>query len=439
MSNNTIKKVAVFGSGTMGLGIAGICANAGCEVLILDLKKETCDQALSKLTSGRSPVIQDPAILENISTGSFEDDMHKISECQWICEAVLEDVKIKRDVFLQAEKFRSDGSIISSNTSGIPLRDIYTDMPSRLQQDIAVTHFFNPVHVMRLVELVPGDNTRPEVITTLADFLGNTLGKGVVYAKDTVNFIGNRIGCMWVLAGLKLGERAIIENGLTIEKIDALLGEPIGLPATGLYGLTDLIGIDVMFSVAKNLGINLPENDFCRKFIQFSPHIQSMYERGQLGRKTGGGFYKLTRHDDGEKSMEIFDFASSEWRAQNPATLSEEENTLQSLFQGKSESAKFIQDLMASTLCYTADLIPEIADDIVNVDRAMRWGFAWAKGPFELIDELGAHTLIDLVNQHDMSMPNMLKVLIDSDESTFYRNQNTEFLNCNGEWESVPQ
>ena len=298
-----IKNVAVLGCGTMGLGIAAVCANAGCKVLLLDMTKEACDSALPKLLTGRSPVIEDKLLLDNISTGSFDQDMHLLSECQWICEAVIESVSIKREVFLNAEKYRSDGSIISTNTSGIPLRDIYTDMPDRLQQDIAVTHFFNPVHIMTLVEIVPGDNTRPEVITTLADFLGKTLGKGVVYAKDTVNFIGNRIGCMWINAGVHMAEKAIMKGDLTIEEVDALLGEPIGLPPTGLYALTDLIGIDVMYNVNKNMDENLPENDFSRQFVALPPSIQAMYERGQLGRKTGGGFYKLNRHEDGSKSM----------------------------------------------------------------------------------------------------------------------------------------
>ena len=436
---NNINKVAVFGCGTMGLGIAAVCANAGCEVVLLDMSKEDCDNALPKLLAGRSPVVEDKAILARIETGSFENDMGQIADCQWICEAIIENVAIKREIFAKAETFRSDGSIISTNTSGIPLRNIYSGMPERLQQDIAVTHFFNPPHVMKLVELVPGTRTGPGIITSLADFMGNRLGKGVVYAKDTVNFIGNRIGCMWINAGLTLAEKAIKEEGLTIEMVDALLGEPVGLPPTGLYALADLIGIDVMVNVNRNLDENLPENDFSRRFIGLTESVQGMYDRGQLGRKTGGGFYKLIRHDDGSKSMEIFDLVSEQWRPQQQVELPTDQQSFAALFASHSPGGRLVQDIMASTLCYAADLVPEIADDIVNIDRAMRWGFAWQRGPFELIDEIGAHTLIDLVNEHEMSMPAMLQVMIDAGETSFYRNDGREFLTINGDWAEVPE
>ncbi|WP_423910304.1 3-hydroxyacyl-CoA dehydrogenase NAD-binding domain-containing protein [Candidatus Spongiihabitans sp.] len=442
-----IERVAVLGSGTMGTGIAGICANAGFEVLLLDLEKASCDTAVSKikaarLTAGRSSMIENHALLDKITTGSFEHDLDKIADCQWICEAIIEDVNIKREIFMRIEALRSDRSIISTNTSGIPLRDIYAGMPMRLQKDIAVTHFFNPVHIMKLVELVAGENTQPEVIATLADFLGKShgksLGKGVVYAKDTVNFIGNRIGCMWMLAGLQLAEKAITEQGLSIETVDALMSDPMGFPATGLYGLIDLVGLDVILNVAKNLEVNLPANDFGRKFIHFTDNIRAMVERGQLGRKTGGGFYQLIRHNDGSKTMQVFDIQKQQWRVAEEVELPEHERTLSGLFESDSANARFVKDVMATTLCYSADLVPEIADDIINVDRAMRWGFAWQRGPFELIDELGAQCLIKRVNAHGLAMPKMLQVLIDAGQSTFYRNHGSEFLTTAGNWERVP-
>ena len=173
-----INRVAVLGAGTMGSGIAGVCANAGCEVLLLDLEQTACEKARDKLVAGRSPVVQEAALLDNIKVGSFETDLARIANYDWICEVIVEDLEIKRQMFSRVEVLRSDGSIITTNTSGIPLRDIYADMPQRLQQDIAVTHFFNPVHIMKLVELIPGEHTRPEIIDTLADFLGNRLGQG---------------------------------------------------------------------------------------------------------------------------------------------------------------------------------------------------------------------------------------------------------------------
>ncbi len=421
----------------MGFGIAGVCANAGCQVLLLDLEKSASEKAKEKLVAGRSPVISDETVLERISTGSFDADLQKIKDCDWICEVVVENVEIKRELFKKVEAVRGEGSIISTNTSGIPLRDIYQGMPERLQQDIAVTHFFNPVHIMKLVELVPGEKTRPEVISTLADFLGQTLNKGVVYAKDTVNFIGNRIGCMWMLSGLHIAEESMAKDDLTIESIDALMSEPVGLPATGLYGLVDLIGLDVMFNVGKNLETNLPDNDAGRAYTNFTKSVQTIFDRGQLGRKTGGGFYKLTRHDDGSKTMEVFDLQNDQWRAAEKPMLSEKDSSLESLYGGESANARFVTDIMTMTLSYSAELVPEIADDIVNVDRAMRWGFGWKKGPFELIDQIGADRVMETIASKGLPIPRMLNLLKQSDSTSFYRDEGKEYFGTDGEWHPV--
>ena len=429
-----IKQVAVLGAGVMGSGIAGVCASANLKVLLLDVEKSACDAAKEKLVAGRSPALADAALLAHITTGSFAEDLDKIAECQWICEAIVENLDIKRDLFSRVEAVRADGSIVTTNTSGIPLRDIYAGMPQRLQQDIAVTHFFNPAHLMKLVELVPGQHTRNETLATLTDFLAARLGKGVVHAKDTVNFIGNRIGCFWLLAGLHLAEKAMREDGLNIETVDALISAPLGLPATGLYGLIDLIGLDVMHNVGKNLAANLPADDAGRKFVAFTNHVQRLHDRGQLGRKTGGGFYQLTRHDDGSKSMQVFDLDGDSWRAAEKVSLAETEQTLAGLFAGNSANCRFVQDLLVTTLCYAADRVPEIANDIINVDRAMRWGFNWQHGPFEMIDQLGADRLIALLEKTKTPLPNMLRVLQTSNEKSFYRNGN-EYLTTEGKWE----
>jgi len=296
--SEAIHKVGVIGAGTMGAGIAGLCAATGVDVILLDLQTETAQKAIDRLTSGKRPAItEDQAKL--ITAGSLESDLKSLEGCDWICEAVVEDLKIKRDLFaklepirkdgsiLTTEPIRKDGSILTTNTSGIPLNEIYTDMPERMQKDIAVTHFFNPVHLMRLVELVPGSKTDPAVISRLAEFMSGPLGKGVVYAKDTVNFIGNRIGCNWMLSGL----HKAASSGLSMETADALMSKPVGLPPTGLYGLIDLIGLDVMDFVAKNLEKNLPANDAGREFLTMPPAELTMLKNGQLGRKTGGGFF----------------------------------------------------------------------------------------------------------------------------------------------------
>lgn len=433
---NQIKSIAVLGAGTMGLGIAGICANAGCKVLLVDLEKATCDAAREKLVAGRSPIITDLGKLDNISTASF-DDLELLRGYDWICEAVVENIDIKRDLFKRVEAVRAEGSIITSNTSGIPLKDIYAGMPARLQQDIAVTHFFNPVHIMKLVELVPGASTKPEVITMLADFLGKTLGKGVVYAKDSVNFIGNRIGCMWMLSGLHLAEQAMAEDGISIETVDALMSAPVGLPPTGLYGLVDLIGLDVMYNVGRNLEINLPADDLGRKYVNFTNSVQKLYDRGQLGRKTGGGFYKLTRPDDGSKTMLVFDLQKDDWRVAESISLDADQHSLGALYANDNASSRLVRNIMTTTLFYSADLVAEIADDIVNIDRAMRWGFNWKKGPFELIDALGAEKLAAEISHMGLKMPTILKQLIDSGKSAFYSDDGQQYFGIDGRWHSM--
>jgi 3-hydroxyacyl-CoA dehydrogenase len=285
-----IDSVAVLGGGTMGCGIAGACAEAGCSVLLLDVSYEAAQKALDRIVNGRPPAIDTPEAAERIELGSF-DDLSKIAGYDWICEAVIEDLDTKRALFERLEPLRKEGSVVSTNTSGIPLRSITEGMPERLRRDVAVTHFFNPVKVMKLMELVPDADTTRDAVDALAEFCGQRLGKGVVHAKDTVNFIGNRIGCYWMLAGLHKA-RAALEQGLSMEQVDALMGAPVGLPSTGLYGLIDLIGLDIMDFVAKNLDRNLPADDAGRAWLEFPSAEREMMARGQLGRKAGGGFYR---------------------------------------------------------------------------------------------------------------------------------------------------
>ena len=432
----TINEVAVIGAGTMGAGIAGVCAAAGYPVVLLDLIEGAASQAVERLSSGKRPVLTaEQAAL--ISCGSLGQDLETIADCDWICEVIVEKLEPKRELYQRIEPIRKPGSIVSSNTSGIPLKDLTDGMPDSLRRDIAITHFFNPVHVMKLLELVPGEDTSDDVITTLAEFCGKKLGKGAVYAKDTVNFIGNRIGCFWILSGLHIGEKAL-RNGLTTESIDALMSEPMGFPSTGLYGLCDLIGLDIMESVAKNLAANLPEDDIGHQYTAFPAAEQAMFDQGQLGRKTGGGFYKLLRHDDGSKTMQIFDLVTEQWRDAQPVTLADSQQDCAELLFGDSNESQFAWEIMSLTLAYAADLVPEIADDIVNVDRAMRWGFNWARGPFEMIDQLGPTRFMDKLQAENRPVPKMLAVLASASDEQFYRNDGTEYLGVDGQYHPVP-
>ncbi len=431
-----IESVAVLGGGTMGTGIAGLCAENDRHVLLLDVDKGTAEKALERIVSGRPPALDTPEKAANIELGTFDDDLDKIVGYDWVCEAVIEDLETKRRLMERLEPLRREGSVVSTSTSGIPLRSITEGMPERLRRDIAVTHFFNPVKVMRLMELVPGEDTDTDVIDALSAFCGGVLGKGVVHAKDTVNFIGNRIGCYWMLMGLHRAREAL-EEGLSMETVDALMSAPVGLPPTGLYGLIDLIGLDVMDLVGKNLAVNLPAGDMGVDFTALPEAEHAMLERGQLGRKSGGGFYRVTKLDDGTKLKEVFDLEAGDWRDAEDAVLDAAHQSLDALFADDAEG-RFLWHVMGGTLAYAADLIPEIADDVVNIDRAMRWGFAWKQGPFEMLDALGPERVARRFEAEGLHVPKMLVVLRESGGDAFYREDGAEFLGLDGQYHATP-
>jgi 3-hydroxyacyl-CoA dehydrogenase len=421
----------------MGLGIAAASADAGADVLLLDVTQAAAAASLERMRTIRPPAFETPEAVNRIKIGSFDDDLSKIADYDWICEAIIEDLPTKQALFRKLEPLRRDGSVVSTNTSGIPLKDITAGMPERLRRDIVVTHFFNPVKIMRLMELIPGEETTADVTQALAEFCGDRLGKGVVYAKDTVNFIGTRIGCFFMLSGLHKA-RAAIRDGMAMEKVDALLSTPVGLPPTGLYGLIDLIGLDIMDLVGKNLAVNLPEGDIGRTYTTLPSAEQAMLARGQLGRKSKGGFYRLSTAADGTRTKEIFDLATEQWRPMQPVTLSGgQDNTGQLVFADSAEG-RLVWDILGGTLLYAADLVPEIADDIVNIDRAMRWGFGWRKGPFELLDELNPAAVIARLEAVGDALPAMLQVLKNAGAPSFYRQGGAEYLSLDGRYEPVP-
>ncbi len=430
--SDKIKSVAVLGAGTMGAGIAALAAEKGCEVLLLDISIEAAEKGKSAMVSDKNSLLGDQSKISNVKIGTFDDDFESIKNYDWICEVVVEKLDIKRQIFEKIEKYRKDGSIVSSNTSGIPLRDITSNMPERLLKNVCITHFFNPVKIMKLCEVIPGENTSEDMLNSLKIFISQTLLKGVVNAKDTVNFIGNRIGCYWMLKGLHEGKTAR-ELGITQEEVDALMSKPMGLPPTGIYGLIDLIGLDVMYSVGKNLEINLPKGDAGLNYVNLPYEEQKLYDSGQLGRKTGGGFYRIKKLDNGNKLKEVYDLGTLSWREAEKVTFDKG----LSLLLEDSKFGSYSWNVMGSTLMYAADLIPEISEDIVNIDRAMKWGFAWAKGPFEMIDDLGAYNCIDKCKKIGI-MPKMLKVLESSSGQRFYT-EDGKYLTASGNYEVIPE
>lgn len=428
-----IESVAVLGCGTMGSGIAAASAAAGCRVLMLDMTAEAVER-------GVQAVDEDDRHL--VTTGTFDDDLALIADYDWICEAIVEDVATKQQLFAKVEPLRKDGSVISSNTSGIPLREIAAGMPDRFQADVAITHFFNPVRVMKLFELVPGEHTSPDVIEAFARFGETQLGKGVVHAKDTVNFIGNRIGCFFMLSGLHLA-KPFLDDGMSQETVNAVLGKPIGLPPTGLYGLIDLIGLDVMDLVGKNLAVNLPAGDAGHQFTAFPAAEQRMLERGQLGRKSRqlGGFGRVQKLDDGSKLAETFDLVTEQWRPTAEPDLEGVPAELGAVMFDESAAGQLAWQIFGGTLRYAAGLVPEIADDIVNIDNAIRWGFNWALGPFEMLDAIGPDRVIDKIRAEGGELPAMLQVLADSDSPTFYKvlaDDQRQYLARDGSWHDLP-
>jgi len=424
-----IESVAVLGCGTMGSGIAAASAAAGCRVLMLDVTVEAAER-------GAAAVDDDHRHLVEI--GTFDSDLGRSAEHDWICEAIVEDLDTKRQLFAAVEPVRRDGSVISSNTSGIPLRDIAAGMPDRFRRDVAITHFFNPVRVMKLFELVPGEETTDDVVEAFASFGADRLGKGVVHAKDTVNFIGNRIGCYFMLSGVHLA-KPFLGDGMTQETVDAVLGRPVGLPPTGLYGLIDLIGLDVMDLVGKNLAVNLPTGDAGHAYTSFPPAEQRMLARGQLGRKTRelGGFGRVQRLDDGSKRIETFDLVSEEWRDAVDPDLDGVPVDLGDVVFADAPQGELAWRVFGGTLRYAAGLVPEIADDIVNIDRAIEWGFNWVHGPFGMIDAIGPQRIIDRIGAEGTELPAMLQVLADSGSDTFYRDG--EYLGRDGCWHDLPR
>ena len=430
-----IHSVAVIGGGTMGSGIAALAASVGCEVLLLDVDQAAVARGLQRALATAATPDEAALLKSRIATGTIDGDLPRIENSDWICEAIIEDLSAKRDLFETIEAARRQDSVVSTNTSGIRLSEIVAGLPLRLREDIVVTHFFNPVRVMRLLELVPGAETRPEVVAAFETFGRERLGKGVVRAKDTVNFIANRIGCFFMLSGLHKAE-PFLKQGLSQETVDALLGAPVGLPSTGLYGLIDLIGLDVMDLVGRNLDANLPAGDAGRAFARFPEAERTMLARRQLGRKTSGGFYRMTKTADGGKLKEVFDLTSGAWRPAVEPKLPARRADPVSLVFIDDAAARLVWDTLGGTLLYAADLVPEIAENIVAVDRAMRWGFAWRRGPFELLDDLEPERVIDRLRREGKPLPRRLAALAAAGAQSFYRDG--AFLGVDGRYRQVP-
>ena len=406
----TIKKVAVIGAGTMGAGIAGQAANAGCDVLLLDLPSDGADvnalaqKGLDRISNPADPGIISEAAGARISVGNIRDDFDKLSECDWIAEAILERLDLKKDLYKKLDDVCKDTAIISSNTSTIPIKLLVEDMPIDFRRRFAITHFFNPVRFMPLLELVAGEDTDPTVMAELHSFCDAQLGKGVVPCLDTPGFLGNRVGCYAIQAALHTAKTM----GISPQEADALFGRPMGIPKTGVFGLYDLIGIDLMSDVAASLVSILPDGDAFHDVGNKLSLMENMIANGQRGRKTGAGFYRLK---DGQK--QVIDLESGEYDSvQNlniPVALKAQKEGIIHVLEDKSKYGDYAWKVMSNVLSYAASLVPEVGDNPVAVDDAMKMGYNWIKGPFELIDEIGPDYLIKRLEDEQRPVPEYLK------------------------------
>jgi len=436
-----VRRATVIGAGVMGSAIAAHLANAGVPVWLLDVVPQelTDDERragrtladpevrsrLARTGKDRALRAAPPAFMALdvaalVTPGNVDDDLRHARESDWVIEAVVENLAVKRAILAQIERHWRPGAMVSSNTSGLSINAMLEGRSPAFRQHFLGTHFFNPPRYMRLVEVIPSADTLPEVLAGAADVIGRVLGKGIVTAKDTPNFIGNRIGAFTSCLTVRLA----LEGGYTVEEVDALTGPLIGRPRTATFRLADLVGLDTAYHVRRNVYESLSDDPEREVFNPPAP-LRGMVERGWLGAKTGRGFYWRR----GESTM-VVDLNTLEYRPLEPAVLPsvaavanvrEIGERLRTLFRNDDRAARFVWQLLGRTLAYTARVLPEISDDVVNVDRAMRWGFHWELGPFELWDALGPREIASRLAAEGAAIPPAVDEVIRRGDGRFYR------------------
>lgn len=443
-----IKRAGVVGAGVMGATIAAQLANVGIKTVLLDIvpPKFTDDDKKKGLTE-ESPAFRNkfaqnglqgalksrPAsfyIHENaklITTGNLEDNLSWLSEVDWIIEVVVERLDIKQSVFEKIESILTPGTLVTSNTSGISAAAMCKGRSETFRKHFAITHFFNPPRYMKLLEIVPGPDTLPEVVEVLAETCEKIVGKGIVYAKDTPNFIANRIGIFGMFSIIQ----AMMDLGLTVEAVDSLTGPVIGHPKSASFRTADLVGLDTMVHVADNVYDGAPEDEK-REIFTAPAFIQNMVEKGLLGEKTRQGFYKKSKDDEGKKVILSINTKTLEYGPQEKVKVASLEaaktqggtgDKIKALFYAEDAGGRFTFRHMAETLLYSANRIPEIADDIVNVDNAMKWGFAWKMGPFETWDAVGVKKSTAKMKEAGYEISAWVEEMLQAGKQSFYRRE----------------
>ncbi len=442
-----IRRAAVLGAGVMGSGIAAHLANAGIPVLLLDIvppklseedekKGLTVDDprfrnkfalaGLEGIKKSKPAALYSKRYLPLIEIGNFEDDWHRLADCDWIVEVVVERLDIKQQVFARVDEVRKSGSIISSNTSGLSIAGMTEGRSEDFKQHFLVTHFFNPVRYMRLLELVAGEQTKPEILEFFTNFGRFRLGKGIVFGKDTPNFIGNRIGTYGIAATFK----AMIEMDYQVDEVDAITGPAMGHPSSASFGTVDLVGIDVLAHVTNTIFEGCADDEQ-RDIFQVPDFIQTMIEAGSLGRKTKkqGGFYRMQKDEAGKKTKLVIDWKTGEYRPKerpNIPSLKKAKAThdvkqrLRDVVFADDRAGAFAWRLMRDTFAYSSIRFGEISDSIVDIDNALRWGYNWDLGPFEAWDVLGVAQVVEKMEAEGVKPAPWVTEMLAAGHETFY-------------------
>ncbi|NVJ22609.1 enoyl-CoA hydratase/isomerase family protein [Myxococcus sp. AM011] len=434
-----IRKVAVLGAGVMGSGIAAHLANSGVRALLLDIvppkaapgedtstkafRNKFALGALANMRKQKPSPIMSEQVFTAIEVGNFDDDMAKIADCDWVIEVVKEDLAVKQALFEKVEKHARKDAIISSNTSGMSIVGMTQGRGAAFKKNFLVTHFFNPVRYMKLLELVAGTETDPAVMKTIHRFGEEVLGKGIVYGKDTTNFIANRIG----VYGMMRTIAAMGPAELSIEEVDKIFGPAMGRPKSAVFRTADIVGLDTFVHVSKNCYDTLTQDEE-REVFAIPGFLQKMVEKGMLGDKSGGGFYKKDKSSGGKEILAL-DLKTLEYRPQGKVRFEslgaarEVENVKERVavvMNGTDKAAKFAEQVTLDVLAYTSRRIPEIADDVVNVDRGVRWGFGWDLGPFEVWDAYGVKKGLARMKELGLKPAKWVEDMVATGRESFY-------------------
>ena len=462
-----IGKAAVLGAGTMGAGIAAHLANAGIPTLLLDIapadltseeekkgftleSSRVRNRIVDSLFEAAKKLKPAPFMLADnaklIKTGNFVDDLAKIKDCDLVIEAVVENLEIKHKIFAEVEKYRKPGAVIASNTSGIPIESIAEPFSDDFKAHFLGIHFFNPPRYMKLVEVIPGKQTSGEVACAIAGFLDRRLGKGVVPAKDRPNFIANRIGTFGMMAVV----HEMIASGFTPTEIDQITGKAIGHASSATFRTSDLVGLDVLVHVNKNLYPAVPEDEDRDVFL-IPPVIDQMLEKRLLGDKTKGGFFKKTKNTEGKTEILELDLETFEYKPQQKTkfpsldaaqSVDDLPKRVNALVWGDDRVGEFLWKTTSRLCRYAANRIPEIADTVVEIDNAIKWGFGWEIGVFEAWDAIGVRGSIERMEKEGQPAPANLKAMLEAGAETFYKSENGErsfFDLVGGGYKPVPE